>query len=472
MREKRPHFHRILLLITICLALVGCSAADALTDDIRPHEAETTEEETVSSETAAEQIVIAQIEENKIPLTASSFGADTAGQVRLPSRYDSREAGRAAPVRDQENLGTCWAFASLSALESRLLPEEVWDFSEDHMSHDPYFRLGQTGGGEYTMAMAYLLGWRGPVREEDDPYGDQVSPQGLDPVKHVQEIIILPDNDPDTVKRAVMEMGSVETSIYMDLRYINDRSDFYDPDTASYCCTAQMAPNHDITIIGWDDDFPKEAFTQPVRRNGAFLCENNWGTQFGQDGYFYVSYEDRTIGNDNIIYPEIEPVTNYSQIFQCDACGWIGQMGYGEESAWAANVYQADKNTDLAAAGFYAIDRNTEYEVYVARNIPEDPEDADLADHEKVASGRLSYAGFYTIPFDREVTISAGERFAVIIHLTTPGAIHPIAIEYDAGDGKCVVVLDGESYASFNGKNWENTQSSQECDVCLKAYAR
>ena len=42
------------------------------------------------------------------------------------------------------------------------------------------------------MSMAYLLAWQGPVLEQDDPYGDSWSPPGLSPVRHVQEIQVLP----------------------------------------------------------------------------------------------------------------------------------------------------------------------------------------------------------------------------------------------------------------------------------------
>ena len=100
-----------------------------------------------------------------------------AGGSELPSRYDARTDGRTAPVKNQGDLGTCWAFASLLALESSLLPEESYDFSEDHMSHDPNFLLDQKSGGDYIMSMAYLLSWRGPVLEEEDPYGDGISPE-------------------------------------------------------------------------------------------------------------------------------------------------------------------------------------------------------------------------------------------------------------------------------------------------------
>ncbi|MCC8126753.1 MAG: lectin like domain-containing protein [Clostridiales bacterium] len=393
--------------------------------------------------------------------------------IPLPSHYDGRSEGRAARVRDQGELGTCWAFASLSAIESRLLPEEIWDFSEDHMSHDPNFLLGQTGGGEYTMAMAYLLSWRGPVTEEEDPYGDDFSPEDLTAAKHVQEIQILPDGDLEAIKRAVLQWGGVESSLYIDLKNASDASDFYNPETAAYCVPAESIPNHDITIVGWDDDFSREAFAGGVTSDGAFLCENSWGTEFGEDGFFYVSYEDRTIGLNNIVYTVIESTDHYTDLYQSDQCGWVGQLGYGAETAWAANVYQTEKETEIAAAGFYAIDRDTEYEVYVVQQVPDKVDGESLQKREKVADGRLTYAGYYTIPFAETIDLNAGERFAVMICLTTPGAVHPIAIEYDAGDGKCRIDLtDGEGYASPDGVSWERVEESQKCNLCLKAYGK
>ena len=65
------------------------------------------------------------------------------------------------------------------------------------------------------MAMAYLLAWQGPVPETEDPYGDSTSPDGLEPVCHVQEIRILQEKDYDAVKRAVLRYGGVQTSIYL-----------------------------------------------------------------------------------------------------------------------------------------------------------------------------------------------------------------------------------------------------------------
>ena len=66
--------------------------------------------------------------------------------VDLPSSYDYREHERAPKIGNQGSLGTCWAFASLTALESTLLPKQKETFSVDHMSMHNHFLLGQDEG--------------------------------------------------------------------------------------------------------------------------------------------------------------------------------------------------------------------------------------------------------------------------------------------------------------------------------------
>ena len=78
------------------------------------------------------------------------------GDVKLPSSYDYRKMGRAPQIGNQGSLGTCWAFASLTALESSLLPTDRETFAVDHMTMHNSFLLGQDEGGEYTMAIAQV----------------------------------------------------------------------------------------------------------------------------------------------------------------------------------------------------------------------------------------------------------------------------------------------------------------------------
>ena len=392
------------------------------------------------------------------------------GKEPLPESYDSRLFGRAPQVRDQGSFGTCWAFASLAALESSLLPQEEAEFSVDHMSLQNSFNLSQDQGGEYSMSMAYLLAWQGPVLESEDPYGDGLSPEGLSACKHVQEIQILPSKDYGAIKRAVYEKGGVQSSLYTDLTQLGQESRFYNADTNAYCYSGPEKANHDSVIVGWDDHFPKENFREMPEGDGAFLCMNSWGREFGDQGYFYVSYYDSNIGVSNISYTGIWPFDHYDQIYQTDLCGWMGQIGYGQETVWFANVYQAQSEEKLEAAGFYATMEDTSYEIYVADRL-EGEGSKGLSEASLAASGQLRYSGFYTVPLEEGIQLTAGERFAVIVRITTPGAVHPAAIEYDGGSGVAHVDLsDGEGYLSSDGQSWERVEETMNCNLCLKAY--
>ena len=270
-------------------------------------------------------------------------------EVVLPERYDMRELGRVTPVRDQGRYGTCWAFASLAALETTLTPKENLVFSPDHMSLCNDFSLDQNAGGEYTMAIAYMASWKGPVYESDDPYGDGETDDTLKARKHLEEAQIIESKNYTGIKEAVYKYGAVETSIYTQMTTADSWSMYYNRDRATYYYDKEAACNHDIIIVGWDDHFPKEYFTVQPEKDGAFICKNSWGTKFGEDGYFYVSYEDANIGTTNVVYSKLGNADNFNHIYQSDLLGWTGQLGYNRESAYFANVYKAGKNEELAA---------------------------------------------------------------------------------------------------------------------------
>ena len=388
----------------------------------------------------------------------------------LPASYDYREEGRAPQVKNQGSLGTCWAFASTMALESSLLPGKRVSFSEDHMSLQNSFHLSQNDGGEYTMSMAYLLAWQGPVLEEQDPYGDGYSPSGLVPACHVQEIQVLPEKNYEEIKRAVFLCGGVQSSLYTSMVTGQDDANYYNKEKGAYCYRGTARPNHDVVIIGWDDAYPKENFIQMPEEDGAFICANSWGGEFGEDGYFYVSYYDANIGIHNILYSDVEATDNYDSIYQSDLCGWVGQLGYGKDNAFFANVYTAGAHEELAAVGFYATGPETSYEVFTVTDVEGS---AQFGRRHLAASGTLQNAGFYTIPLQRPVELEEGKKFTVIVHITTPGSVHPVAIEYNSPDKDLTVDLsDGEGYISFRGTSWERVEEKQRCNVCLKAYTR
>ena len=400
--------------------------------------------------------------------TASASMARIAAEVELPKHYDMRELGRVTPVRDQGLYGTCWAFASLAALETTLTPQENLVFSPDHMSLCNSFSLGQNEGGEYTMAIAYMASWQGPVYESDDPYGDGKTNPDLKARKHLEEAQILAPKDYVAIKEAIYKYGAVETSIYTQMKTANSWSGYYNRERATYYYNQEATCNHDIIIVGWDDDFPKEYFTITPENDGAFICKNSWGTEFGEDGYFYVSYEDANIGTTNVVYTKLGDANNFDNIYQSDLLGWRGQLGYEKDQAYFANVYRAGEGEELAAVSFYATDVDTTYQVYV---VPEFEDEDSLNDRKLVAEGSFEQAGYYTVRLDEAVKLKDHQKFAVVVHIQTPGAVHPVAIEYDADSRtREFDITDGEGYISLYGNKWMSAEKNKDCNLCLKAF--
>lgn len=392
----------------------------------------------------------------------------TEEQAPLPEAYDLRQKQKAPEVKNQGSLGTCWAVAASSALESVLKPQEKLVFSADHMSLLNSFSREQNDGGDYTMVMAYLAGWQGPVLEKDDPYGDGVSDTSLSAVRHVQEMQMLEEKDYSAIKKAVYQYGAVQSSIYMDMENAFSSSVYYNQLNMSYNYPGEEKANHDIIIIGWDDNYPAEKFNLHTDKDGAFICQNSWGTEFGEDGIFYVSYEDANIGRNTIAYTDIESTDNYDHLYQTDLCGWVGQLGYGDGTCYFSNIFKAEREERIEAVGFYAVGPDTEYSITVMDG-EKDLSNALLG--EVQASGKLENAGYYTVQLDRAVEMEAEKKYAVVIKIHTPGESYPVATEYAADEAtREADISDGDGYISHNGAKWTGTETEYGCNVCMKLY--
>ncbi len=390
------------------------------------------------------------------------------GEKILPDAYDMRDYGRVTEVRDQGRYGTCWAFASLGALETSLLPTESAIFSTDHMTMCNSYALDLNKGGEHSMSIAYLAAWQGPVYEIDDPYGDEKTDSTLNSVYHLEEALIINERNYDTLKSAIFRYGAIETSLYSQMEYVDSVSPYYDSNNASYYYDGEEVPNHDVVVVGWDDEYPKENFTIEPEGDGAFICKNSWGTEFGDDGYFYVSYYDVNICNKSVVYTRVGSSDNYDKIYQADLLGWVGLMGFGKEEAYFANVYTAGENEELAAISFYATGEDTEFEVYFVSDFVNEE---SLKDREFVVAGSTKHAGYYTVDFPIPKRLTDNAKYAVVVKIKTPGAVHPIAIEYNADERtENFDISDGEGYISLFGELWHSAEKTQNCNVCLKAF--
>jgi len=394
----------------------------------------------------------------------------------LPATYDLRPLGRVTSVKDQNPYGTCWAFASLGSLESCLLtPEQTWDFSEDNMVLNSGFNYPgglYDGGGTIYMSTAYLARWRGPVYESEDAYGDNYTPLRLTARKHVQEVKWIPPRgsalDNANIKTAVMQYGAADVSMCWNGSTLG--SAYYNATTASYYYSAPEGTktNHEVLIVGWDDNYAAANFaTIPRGGNGAFLVKNSWGSAWGSNGYFYVSYYDSTFGRKGpmAVFSNAESTSNYSGIYQYDPLGYCAKWGFGSTTGWLANVFTAQASASLSAVGFYTVVPGTSYEVYTG---------SSLATKTLRTSGTLAYMGYHTVALPAPVAVTNGQPFVVAMKVTTPGDDSPIALENPFPDySSGATASAGQSYVSSNGSSWTDiTTIYSNTNVCLKAYVK
>ena len=379
-----------------------------------------------------------------------------------PASYDLRTLGKVTPVRDQGSFNTCWAFATFGSLESTLLPVESLNFSEDNVAVNAGFDFGVYGGGNEFMSAAYLSAWNGPVFESDDPYGDGTSPAGLAPREHVQNVLMLPNRagptDNDTIKWALSTYGAVYSVLrWADANFDSSSNAFYYSGTGAY--------NHAIAIVGWDDSYSRYNFVGTPPSDGAFIVRNSWGSSWGDGGYFYVSYCDTLIGQENTIFTA-EATGDYTGIYQYDRYGFVTSIGWSPlTTAWMANAFTARGNEALAAVSFYAQVPNTTYSIYLG---------SSLSNRTLLDSGTIAVAGYRTIALPTQPLVNTGDKFYVIVRLTTPGLGYPIAIESpETGYSSAATSAAGQSYASADGSAWSDMGAAgswYKSNVCLKAF--
>lgn len=411
--------------------------------------------------------------------STAAFAADFSqakADSPLPKTFSWADYGKKPTVRDQGSLGTCWALTAAEAVESALLPQTHLVLSADHISLQNGFDIEQDEGGDYSMIMSYMADFKGPVTEEEDPYGDGRSPQGLKAAVHVGEMRLLEGMSADRIRHMIYRFGAVQTSLSMDrTRTDRSRSFYYNEETCSYYDPVTEPLNHDVLVLGWDDTYSKNNFRKQPAHDGAWICQNSWGAEFGRNGIFYVSYEDANVfRKGGIAYTDVRAAGDAARVLETDSLGWQARQGYGNDSAWFAGVFETESPQVLEAAGLYAVGPATAWRMVLVENFSGTDSLSEAASGKSgipLGCGWIESPGFYTLRLSQPLSLPAGERFAVVVFVDTPGTGRPVAVETRKDRYTDTVSLDGrESYISEDGTSWERTQTAYRTNVCLKLY--
>lgn len=350
----------------------------------------------------------------------------------LPESYSSLDLGYCTDVKTQQG-NICWSYAALSTIESLFLKNKVVfglelpDFSEKHLDiwgtaddKGQGWQRAQGDAGYSYIPIGYLTSWNGPYTE--DNVKTNFGSNG---------VVYLSKNDKNLAKKLIMKSGAV-------LANFNSFNLAYSKDGSSYCLTDEISVilGHTISIVGWDDNYSREKFDgnySPLS-DGAWLCKNSWGNNNDLGGYFWISYEDYYLFNEDFFGPN----------FGIDSFQLIGDSDYihqNEEygATYEFNYILGDKITyfnvfDFSVGGnsldkvvFETTSKGASYKAYYVPVDEKGLPSNDIDSWHLLGKGTVDYNGYICCDFD-DLTVSQ-ELGAIAVEIDTTGINSGLSVD-------------------------------------------
>lgn len=375
-------------------------------------------------------------------LFLDSTAGFSAAAAEFPGIFDLRNVdGRnlVTAVKKQSG-GTCWTHATAAALESNLMLTGEWasqgeageaNLAEYHLDwwngFNQHFNADTSPqknglvvheGGDYLVATAYLSRG-GAVRDVDGQSFNQPPAQSAAGFhhyypRHVEWLASEDRADAERrIKAAISNHGVVGTALSWATKFFNStNATFYQP------ISNTDEANHAVAIVGWDDNKKTQA-----ARPGAWLIKNSWGTEWGKQGYFWISYEDKFAGRHGdmgaVVFRDVERLS-YDRIYFHDYHGWRDTkkgVSHAVNSFVAKGAAKAGAREHLKAVSFYTTEHDSDYMVRIYKVF----DGSTLTNEVAFVGGHEVNRGFHTIDLPYEVALEPGERFHVSVELGKGG---------------------------------------------------
>lgn len=450
----------------------------------------------------------------------------SARATSIPSSYDAREEGLLSEIQNQGELSNCWSYAAMGVSEANIRKkgyEVTPDLSEYHLSYSVYNKtldpMGLTlgdncrvkemnnnmylwGGNDY-MTISTLSRWQGVLEEEDAPLTELFSayknkipailPEEIlnKDSYHLQnaEFIYITQSNMDLIKEKIMQYGSGTISYYSKEesgynKFSNTGSNDY---TAYYCNDTTKTANHEVMVVGWDDNYSVNHFNTFCRpsKPGAWLIRNSWGKYNEMNGYFWLSYEDAMLNptyceDAEIVFYDLETSDRYDHNYQYD--GGL-PFSYIRGCKSAANVFTSQNSEKLQAVSFYTQERNVNFKVniYKLKDASKPTTGTKLGE---TIIGKCEERGYHTIDFAEmgvnDIILEKGALFSVVLSMSdSNGEDVYYTYETELGYSELEENISGGINQSlvFNGVEWsdfaqipDGNGKKYDCNLCIKAF--
>ena len=424
--------------------------------------------------------------------------ADVPSDVsRDESAYNLRDEGLLTPVRNQGQTDTCFSFATMASIESSVLrktgqslelsPYQMLYFEqtgkeEREFNHTEYFdEFDPYGGGVDSKRLsASLAAGKGAalVKEgtNDGPVAMDESHRYVSDVRFTDSILFDAGYDnpyweqtEDGVSRqAIKDAVKNDGVVVIEFASRQDMGNFNFETSAYYLSptAGQAVADHATALVGWDDTYSRFNFNETMRphSDGAWLIKNSWGTEQGDEGYFWISYEDASLGFIGVFKGDLG--RENEAIYQNDTLGWCNSLRTGDSNVgYAANVFTSERDDEaLDRVTMCATGINTNYRIEVYKRLTDEqnPTSGELASTQE---GVVARPGYHTATLSAPVRLSKGDVFSVVVRMETPTYDFPIAVEAYTPDpempdavpvhmGKDANGNEEASFVSADGKNW------------------
>ena len=245
----------------------------------------------------------------------------------------------------------------------------------------------------------------------------------------------------DVIKSAIRNCGGVLASVNISTPTYMSSYSYYN-DGGGW--------NHEVLIIGWDDDYAKENFGGHASSDGAWLAQNSFGDEWGSNGYFWISYE-----SDTQIISSIQMTDRYSEVIS-HAAGMMYNAGIGTgEDTSVANVY--DHTGAIGGIGTYVglyryDEDHLDFDIAPSA-LTVEIRSADLSTVLYTQEASFDIAGYYVVEFDEPVEVSGPFSVVVTFHGSRYCAVEgPTDESYTTQSRYVTSIAEGESFVLMDGQ--------------------